>query len=105
MSGKINYFLQGFINKFLEGQVNAPMQGFDPNNKEEEYQQINQRKSNEIDHFGENHTNYDNEETLVNHIVYWAGYDLDLEAIVNQVLEDEEEATIKLAKAIGGKNV
>jgi len=34
MSGKINYFLQGFINKFLEGQVNAPMQGFDPNNKE-----------------------------------------------------------------------
>jgi hypothetical protein len=69
------------------------------------FEGIDYCKSNEIDHFGENHTNYDNEETLVNHIVYWAGYDLDLEAIVNQVLEDEEEATIKLAKAIGGKNV
>jgi len=66
-------------------------------------------KSNENDHFGESHTDYNNEETLVNHVVYWTGYEIDLESIVNQVLEDEEEATNKITKAVdydrrGGKN-
>jgi len=46
----------------------------------------------EIDNFGESNTDYNNEETLVNHIVYWSGYDLDLDSLVSEVLTEEETA-------------
>ncbi len=55
-------------------------------------------KTCELDNFGESHTDYNNEETLVNHIVYWVGYDLDLNSIAEQVKEVAEEKE-------GGKNV
>jgi len=61
------------------------------------FQGIDYCRTMENDHFGEAHTDFDNAETLVNHIVYWAGYDLDLEAIVEEVREDAESKAVKLA--------
>lgn len=46
-------------------------------------------KSKEIEHFGKSNTNYDNAEVLVNHLVYWAGYDI-IEDIIRDVKYNSE---------------
>ena len=49
-------------------------------------------KEQEEMHFGEFMTNIDNAETLVNHIVYWVGYDLIDGICVHHKMNEWEEA-------------